>query len=53
MPREISLSAPDLTETEIEAVVEVLRTPRLSLGPRLDAFEAAFTQYLGDRKSVV
>ncbi|MCH7872380.1 MAG: DegT/DnrJ/EryC1/StrS family aminotransferase [Planctomycetes bacterium] len=52
MPREISLSAPDLTEAEIEAVVEVLRTPRLSLGPKLDEFEAAFTEYLGVRHAV-
>jgi perosamine synthetase len=37
----IPLSAPDITELEIEAVVRVLRTPRLSLGPVLEQFEAA------------
>jgi perosamine synthetase len=37
----IPLSAPDITELEIEAVVRVLRTPRLSLGPVMEQFEAA------------
>jgi perosamine synthetase len=37
----IPLSAPDITEVEIEAVVRVLRTPRLSLGPVMEQFEAA------------
>ncbi len=42
----IPLSAPDITETEIEAVVAVLRTPRLSLGPVSEQFEAAVAQYV-------
>jgi perosamine synthetase len=37
----IPLSAPDITEPEIEAVAAVLRTPHLSLGPKLEEFEAA------------
>jgi perosamine synthetase len=37
----IPLSAPEITESEIEAVVQVLRTPRLSLGPVTEQFEAA------------
>jgi perosamine synthetase len=37
----VPLSAPDITESEIEAVVRVLRTPRLSLGPVTEQFEAA------------
>jgi dTDP-4-amino-4,6-dideoxygalactose transaminase len=41
----IPLSAPDITEAEIEAVTAVLRTPRLSLGPELKAFESALVQY--------
>jgi perosamine synthetase len=39
----IPLSAPDITEPEIEAVVATLRSPHLSLGPRLAEFEATFT----------
>ena len=43
----IPLSSPDITEAEIEAVTAVMRTSRLSLGPQLDAFEAAFASYIG------
>ncbi|MFA7237655.1 MAG: DegT/DnrJ/EryC1/StrS aminotransferase family protein, partial [Phycisphaeraceae bacterium] len=39
MEREISLSRPDITQAEIDAVVEVLRSGRLSIGPRQDRFE--------------
>lgn len=41
----IPLSAPDISEAEIEAVTAVLRTPTLSLGPELAAFEAALADY--------
>lgn len=43
----IPLSNPDITELEIEAVVRVLRTSRLSLGPQLLAFEQAMASYVG------
>jgi dTDP-4-amino-4,6-dideoxygalactose transaminase len=36
----IPMSSPDLTDAEREAVLAVLRTPRLSMGPWLEAFEA-------------
>jgi perosamine synthetase len=41
----IPLSAPDITEAEIDAVTAVLRTPHLSLGPELAAFESALAAY--------
>jgi perosamine synthetase len=41
----IPLSAPDITEAEIAAVTAVLRTPNLSLGPELAAFESALAAY--------
>jgi perosamine synthetase len=41
----IPLSAPDITEAEIAAVTAVLRTPHLSLGPELAAFETSFAEY--------
>jgi len=41
----IPLSSPDITQQEIEAVTAVLRTPHLSLGPELAAFETAFAAY--------
>ena len=43
----IPLSSPDISESDIEAVVSVLRTPHLSLGPKLPEFEAAFANYIG------
>lgn len=49
---QIPLSRPDVTEWEIERVVEVLRSPRLSLGPTLRQFEEAFATYLGRRRAV-
>ena len=41
----IPLSAPDITDAEIDAVTAVLRTPHLSLGPELAAFESALASY--------
>ena len=43
----IPLSDPDISTTEIEAVNAVLRSPRLSGGSVVEAFEAAFAAYLG------
>src|ERR1700722_12673867 len=43
----IPLSAPDISPAEIEAVVEVLRSSRLSLGPKLEEFEQAIASYTG------
>jgi perosamine synthetase len=43
----IPLSAPDISPAEIEAVVEVLRSSRLSLGPKLEEFEHAIAAYTG------
>ncbi|MGA7707160.1 MAG: aminotransferase class I/II-fold pyridoxal phosphate-dependent enzyme, partial [Acidobacteriaceae bacterium] len=48
----IPLSAPDITEAEIEAVANVLRTPQLSLGPKLQAFEHATADYVGAKHAV-
>jgi perosamine synthetase len=43
----IPLSSPDITESEIQAVTSVLRTPRLSLGPKLEEFENSVACYTG------
>jgi len=42
---EVPLSAPDITESEIAAVTDVLRSPQLSLGPKLAEFERAVADY--------
>ncbi len=52
MSRAVSLSAQDITEAEINAVVEVMRSDRLSLGPKLGEFEEAFRQRLGLKHAI-
>jgi perosamine synthetase len=42
---QVPLSSPDITQAEIDAVTAVLRTPQLSLGPELAAFESALAAY--------
>jgi perosamine synthetase len=49
---QIPLSRPDITENEINAVCDVLRTPNLSLGPKLPEFEAAFAKYIGRKHAI-
>jgi perosamine synthetase len=51
-PSQIPLSQPDITQREIDAVVATLRTPHLSLGPRLPEFEQRFAAYVGTRHAV-
>ena len=48
----IPLSRPNLTDEEIQSVVEVLHTDRLSIGPRLEAFEAACAARSGRRYGI-
>lgn len=48
----IPLSDPDITITEIEAVNATLRSPRLSGGAGVEAFEAAFAGYLGRKYAI-
>jgi perosamine synthetase len=48
-PFELALSRPDISEADIQSVVGVLRTPFLSLGPKVGEFERAFCDYTGAR----
>jgi len=41
------MSSPDLTDAERRAVGDVLDTPALSMGPQIQAFEQAFTEFTG------
>jgi len=43
----ISMASPDLAESDIEAVVEVLRSGRLALGPRMEELERRIADYVG------
>ncbi|HEY3244598.1 MAG TPA: DegT/DnrJ/EryC1/StrS family aminotransferase [Phycisphaerae bacterium] len=49
---QIPLARPDITQREIDAVVTVLKTPQLSLGPRVEEFERVFANYCGTRHAV-
>src|SRR6202044_2219333 len=42
----IPLSAPDVTDRDIHAVTEVLRTSNLSSGPKVREFERAIARYV-------
>jgi perosamine synthetase len=48
----IRLSSPDLGEAERQAVLEVLGTPDLSMGPRIGQFENTFCQLTGSRHAI-
>lgn len=43
----VPLSEPDITSAEIEAVIEVLKSSRLSLGPKLQEFEELMAESVG------
>ena len=43
----VPLSQPDITDLEIDAVVAVLRSATLSLGPKLEAFEQCMADLIG------
>ena len=48
----VPLARPDLSQDDIDAVVAVLETPYLSLGPKLPEFESAFADFMGMARGV-
>ncbi|MCB2213888.1 DegT/DnrJ/EryC1/StrS family aminotransferase [bacterium] len=48
----IRMSSPDLTDTDRQAVLEVLNTPNLSMGPKIAAFEQAFCDLTGAKNAI-
>ncbi len=52
MLHSIDLAKPNITEAEVNAVVGVLRSGRLSLGPKLAEFEEAFATYCHTTEAV-
>ncbi len=52
MSKPIPLSQPDITQLEIDAVVEVMQTPTLSIGPKVEEFEKAVAKLTGRRHGV-
>ena len=52
MPAPLPLSRPDITQHEIDAVVEVLNTPTLSIGPKIEEFERMCAKLAGRRHGI-
>src|SRR5262249_58915732 len=48
----VPLSQPSITDDDIAAVLAVLRTPSLSMGPKVRAFERAVAEYVGTAAAV-
>ncbi len=48
----IPLSSPDITDLEKSRVMEVLNTPNLSLGPKLEEFEKKFADYIDSKFAI-
>lgn len=52
MSQLVPMSAPDLDETDIDSVVEVLRSGRLALGSKAEEFEHLVAEYVGAKHAV-
>lgn len=48
----ITMSSPDLTDKERQAVASVLATPNLSMGSQITAFEASVKSYTGSKFAI-
>jgi len=51
-PPIVPMSSPDLTDAERQAVMKVLQTPYLSMGPQIEAFEEAFRDLIGTKYAI-
>src|SRR5580704_10474089 len=52
MSAAIPLSQPDITQREIDAVVDVMHSATLSIGPRIEEFEAAVAKIAHRRHAI-
>ncbi len=48
----IPMSSPDLTDADRQAVMDVINTPILSLGPKVLEFEQSFCRYTGAKHAI-
>jgi perosamine synthetase len=46
------MSAPDITEEDVRAVAEVVRSGRLALGPKTEELERLIAEYVGVKHAV-
>lgn len=49
MPQPIPFHRPSITQTEVDAVSDVLRSGWLTTGPKVKELEAAVANYVGGR----
>jgi perosamine synthetase len=49
---EIPMSSPDISDLEIGAVTEILKTSHLSIGPRIVEFEKRCAAYIGAQRGI-
>ncbi len=52
MTLRIPLAKPEITDSDREVVMEILRTPYLSMGPKVPEFEQAICDYTGSKYAV-
>jgi perosamine synthetase len=50
--QKIPMSSPDLTPADRQAVIDVINTPVLSLGPKVVEFEKTFAEYTGAKHAI-
>ena len=48
----VPMSSPDITDAERKAVMDVLNTPNLSMGPQIDGFEEAIAKFAGVKHAI-
>jgi perosamine synthetase len=49
---QVPMSSPDLTDAERAAIAAVMRTPSLSMGKEIDAFEEAICRFTGSKHAI-
>jgi perosamine synthetase len=52
MDIKVPLSRPDIIDNDINAVIDVLKTPYLSLGPKVPEFENKLAKYIGRKYGI-
>ncbi|RPI62946.1 MAG: DegT/DnrJ/EryC1/StrS family aminotransferase [Planctomycetaceae bacterium] len=52
MENQVPLSSQDITDAEIQAVISVMKSDRLSIGPHIEAFEAAVAKRAGRKHGI-
>lgn len=51
-PRQVPMALPDITESEVQAAAEVVRSKRLAMGPKIKEFEKVFANYTGRKHAI-